>query len=68
MKKELPRCNFLNEDGIRCRKKSGIEFNLHCDNEIYRYPSWVCVNLCIEHATHYGYDFSVPKKNKGIKF
>lgn len=67
MKKELPRCNFLNGYGIRCRRKSAIEFDFHGNYEFYNYPSWVRVNLCIEHAVYFGYDFTAPRKNRGIK-
>ena len=60
--KTLPRCTYLDENGKRCRKRSALKLRLHLDNEIYKYPRWVEVNLCIEHFIHLGGDFKKEKK------
>lgn len=70
---DFPRCNALDNDGRRCKKHSGIEFDYHGDGELYRQFSdkkevhWVRINLCPDHAIGVGYDFTVPMKNRGRK-
>ena len=64
MKKIFPQCNYLDEDGKRCRARSAITSDLHLENELYEYPRWVRVNLCPEHFLHYGGQFIGGKKTK----
>lgn len=54
MKKEIKRCNALDNDGKQCRKKSALTMEYFGDHEHY-YPynekvvTWVKVNFCVEH-------------------
>jgi hypothetical protein len=56
IKNVMKQCAFLDGDGKRCRKKSAIKLRLHLNPEIYDYPRWVEVNLCIDHFLHFGGD------------
>lgn len=51
--KEQPRCNYLNQDGKRCRRRSGIVLRVHLEPELYKFPTWVEINLCPEHLAKY---------------
>ncbi len=62
MKKTLPQCTYLDENGKRCRKRFAIKHRVHLDNEIYSYPCWVEINLCPEHFLHLGGSFLNKKK------
>ncbi len=57
-KNNLPQCNYLDENGKRCRRRSGIKEKLFLDVEIYESPGWVEVNLCPQHFTQLGGDFN----------
>lgn len=59
---KLPQCSYLNNEGKRCRRRSALRLNLHLESELYDYPNWVQVNLCIEHYSYYGGDFRRPLK------
>ena len=63
-KNNLPQCSYLDENGKRCRRRSGIKKKLHLDVEIYEYPRWVEVNLCPQHFIHFGGDFNPKRKSK----
>ena len=67
MNKEMKQCAFLSSEGKRCRKRSALKLQVHLDSEIYDYPSWVEVNLCAEHFTHYGGSFNPSKQQKITK-
>lgn len=62
--KVLPRCNALDDDGKRCRKRSAIEHDYFGSNRYYGYGSveWVRINVCIDHAMKVGHDFTKPRK------
>ena len=62
MKTTLPRCNFLDANGKRCRVHSALELEFHGDGEIYN-SAWVKVNLCPEHYVFLGGSFK-PKQNE----
>jgi len=53
----IPQCTFLDEDGKRCRCRSAIKHRVHLNNEMYDYPAWVEINLCVKHFLHFGGKF-----------
>jgi len=50
------RCQFLDDNGKRCRKEAVWCFSAHLDSELYDYPKWVAIECCHEHSKHYGFD------------
>lgn len=63
---ELPRCAALDDEGKRCRARSGIEHHYFGNPEHYRNGhendvTWVRINLCIKHAVAVGHDFTKAK-------
>lgn len=57
------RCQSLNMDGERCKKKAVIEGSLFEDPA--HWGRWVVVYLCYEHAS--GHEISELKKQKNSK-
>lgn len=61
------RCQHLNSDGTRCRKKSKFSRAYHGDQELYGYDNctgWLVVELCEQHAKK---TFNVPNDLGSIK-
>jgi hypothetical protein len=53
-KKAGPRCQALDMDGFRCKKKNASLYCYHGDGELYACsgpePTWVAVHFCRDHA------------------
>ena len=49
---ELGLFDIAENGNMRCRKHSAITAKLRLDNELYKQPAWVEVNLCPEHVAY----------------
>ena len=60
--KDGPRCEHLDDEGNRCRRKSIAEQYLFLDSESYSYfdsmapTHWVVAHLCYEHTNGIKYE------------
>lgn len=54
-RKATGRCQALDDDGRRCRRRAAVEATFHGDNEqlFDETLSWVTVKLCKHHMTGY---------------